>query len=151
VDLVARAPGSVTIARTPGASGEWVAVEASGNMSGRIVGLRIESTAEGPIDVGLRLTGQGRTVQLMDMSGAMKAGIEIGAASAAAIHGSLLAVQGPSVVLDRGAQATLTNNTFLHSGRATVTPIAMAGSGQIAAARNVFAGFGKDLVKGSTD
>jgi PPM family protein phosphatase len=151
VDLVARAPGSVIMTRAPAASGEWIAIEATGNMSGKIVGLRIESTPDAPIDVGMRLSGQARAVQSIDMSGPMKAGIEIGAASAASIHGSLLAVQGPSVVLDAGAQATLTNNTFLHSGRAAVPPIAMTGSGQIVAARNVFAGFGRDLVKGAAD
>jgi hypothetical protein len=151
VDLVAREPGSVTVTRGPGVAGEWIAVTTAGTSSGRISGLRIESTPEHPIDVGLHVSGQGGTIQLVDVTGAMRAGIELGPASAVSIRGSLLAVHGPAVTLDEGAQATLTNNTFLHAGRSAEAPIAIVGAAQLIAARNVFAGFGKVLVKAPSD
>jgi PPM family protein phosphatase len=144
VDLVARAPGSVTLVRPPGADGEWIAVTAMGDLGGRISGIRIESTSEGPIDVGLRLSGQGRRVEMVDITGVPQAGIEVLQGSTVAIQGCLLSAVRAVSVAD-GAQAILTGNTFLHGGRSKQAPISLYGSGQAVVTRNVFAGFGPDI------
>jgi serine/threonine protein phosphatase PrpC len=146
VDLVARAPGSATLVRPTGASGDWIAVTASGEQGGRIAGIRIESTPELPVDVGMRISGHGRAIELVEIIGTTRAGIEVLQASTAAIQGCLLSA-GPAVSLAEGAQVSVTGNTFLHVGRSKQPPIVLAGSAQAILTRNVFAGFGADLAK----
>jgi hypothetical protein len=141
VDLVARVPGSVTLQRPPGTKGEWVAIRAGGSIGGRLVGMRIESSPESPIDVGIRVAGQGRTIELMDVSGPARAAVEVLAESSVVLRGSVIAVPGPAVRLDDGAHATLTNNIVMHVGRGRAEPVVMAASAQATLSRNIFAGF----------
>jgi PPM family protein phosphatase len=141
VDVVARVPGSVTLRRPAGAQGNWVAITTTGTLGGRLVGMRIESSPETPIDVGIRIAGQGRTIELMDVSGPVRAAVEVLAASSVVLRGNVLAVPGPAVWLDGGAQATLTNNVVVHVGRPRAVPVMMAESAQVTLSRNVFAGF----------
>jgi serine/threonine protein phosphatase PrpC len=148
IDLAARVPGSVTLARPPDAMGDWIGVTAFGDRSARISGIRIESTPELPMDVGMRISGQGRTLELMDVAGPMQAGIELQPAGTVTIQGSLFAVQGPAVTLADGSEAMLTNNVFLRTGRSGGTPISIAESARATLKRNVFVGFGTDIVKG---
>jgi PPM family protein phosphatase len=142
VDLVARVPGSVTLRRPPGAQGDWVAITTAGTLGGRLVGLRIESSPESSIDVGIRVAGQGRTIELVDVSGPVRAAVEVLAASSVVLRGSVIAVTGTAVRLDDGAHGTLTNNIVMHVGRGRAVPVMMAGSAQATLSRNVFAGFG---------
>jgi hypothetical protein len=148
IDLAARVPGSVTLARASDAAGEWVGVTAVGDKGGRISGIRIESTPELPIDVGLRIWGQGRTIELVDVTGSMRAGIELRPAGAVTIQGSLFTVQGPAVTMAEGSEALLTNNAFLRMGRSVEPPIVVAESARGTLKRNVFAGYGTEIVKG---
>jgi PPM family protein phosphatase len=148
VSVVARVPGSVTLARDGGAEGEWVALAASGNLSGRIAGIRIESTPELPVDVGLRVAGESHTIELVELAGPMRAGIELLPGAAATVQGSHFAVDGPAVTLPEQSFAELTANVFLRADRAAGAPIAMADSAQTTLRRNVFAGFGVDIVVG---
>jgi hypothetical protein len=156
VDLVARVPGSATLraeasAGTAGsgsnAASEWIAIEAVGQDGGRISGIRIESAPDSPVDVGIKIAGQGRSIALVDLSGAMRAGIDVTSASNVDVDGSVMAIQGTAIALADGARATLRGNTFLRAGRLAEPPIALAGSAQVVASRNTFAGFGKQLVK----
>ena len=64
VSLAARVPGSVTFVRPPVSGDEWVAITGGGDLGGRISGIRIESTSDLPIDVGIRITGQSRSLDL---------------------------------------------------------------------------------------
>jgi serine/threonine protein phosphatase PrpC len=148
VDLAARVPGSVTLARPADADGEWIGVTAFGDRSGRISGIRIESTPELPMDIGMRISGQGRTIELVDITGPMQAGIELRQAGTVTIQGSLFAVQGPAVTIAGGSEAVLINNVFLRIGRSVETPISIADSARGALKRNAFVGFGTDIVTG---
>ena len=103
--------------------------------------MRIESSAETPIDVGIRIAGQGRTIELMDVSGPVRAAVEVLAASSVVLRGNVLEVPGPALWLDDGAQATLTGNVVVHVGRTRTVPVMMAESAQATLSRNVFAGF----------
>ncbi|HEX2310574.1 MAG TPA: protein phosphatase 2C domain-containing protein [Vicinamibacterales bacterium] len=141
VDVVARVSGSVTLRRPAGTQGDWVAITTTGTLGGRLVGMRIESSPETPIDVAIRIAGQGRTIELMDVSGPVRAAVEVLAASSVVLRGNVLAVPGPAVWLDDGAQATLTNNIVMHVGRARAVPVMMAETAQATLSRNVFAGF----------
>jgi hypothetical protein len=147
VDLVARVPGTVTLARGDTATVEWVGVTADGSLNGRIAGIRIESTRESPVDVGIRVAGQGRTIELLELRGPMRSGIELRAPGAVTIQGSFLAVQGTAVSMAEGSQATIANNVFFRTGQPAAA-LSLTGAARPALTRNIFAGFGVDIVKG---
>ena len=148
VSVVARVPGSATLARDGSADGEWVALAASGELSARIAGIRIESTAELPVDVGLRVAGQSHTIELVEFAGPMRAGIELLPGAAATVQGSHFTVEGPAITLPERSVAELTANVFVGGSRGAAAPIAMAGSAETTLKRNVFAGFGSTIVAG---
>jgi hypothetical protein len=148
VELVARVPGTATLHRAPASTGEWVAVTAPGSQGGRVTGLRIESTPDAPIDVAMRVTGQGRTFDLMDVIGPVQSALELTADASVLIQGSVLEVPAVAVRLGEAAHATLTNNIVSHAGRARIPPMSLAASAQVALSRNVFAGFGPVLMDG---
>jgi hypothetical protein len=148
VDLVARVPGSVTFARpVESAGGEWVSITAPGVLDARISGIRIDSSREAPVDVGLRVSGQGGRVDLVEMSGPMRSGVELLAPGAVTIHGSFFAVQGTAVTMTDGTEATIANSVFFRTGPLE-PPIALSGNARPAFSGNVFAGFGADIIKG---
>jgi serine/threonine protein phosphatase PrpC len=150
VDLIARIPGTVTIARPSNASGEVVGISVFGNASSSVSGIRLESTPDLPLDVGVRVYGQGVTLEQMELSGAMRAGIEVGPGGAVAVRGSQFVVQGASLALGDESSATVTHNTILRTGRPLDAPFSLSASSQVVFRANVFAGFGSDVVKGMT-
>ena len=153
VSLVARVPGSVTFSRSavagPAASEEWVAITtATGDLGGRVSGIRIDSTTELPVDVGIRMTGQGRALDLVEMTGSMRAAIELAPGASAALDGGHFSVSTAAIVVEDGAQLTASGNVFLRPARATVVPIRVGDAAQATLRRNVFIGYGTDIVKG---
>jgi serine/threonine protein phosphatase PrpC len=148
VSLVARVPGSVTLVRPPVSGTDWVAITAVGDLTGRISGIRVESTTELPIDVGLRVSGQSRAIDLVELAGPMRAGIEVAGGASAAVHGSHFAVHGTALSIGERAQALVTGNIFVRAARAAGPPVAIGDSAAGTFERNVFAGFGADVVKG---
>ena len=149
VDLVARVPGTVTLRREPGSIGIWVAITTIGAQGGRLAGLRIESTPQAPVDVGIRVTGQGRTIEMVDVIGPLQTAVELMNSASVVLQGSVLEVPAVAVRLEEGAHATLTNNIVSHVGRTRVSPMSLQGSAQLVLSRNVFAGFGPSLVDGA--
>jgi hypothetical protein len=145
VDLVSRVPGTVTLRRARGGGGRWVAVTATGREGGRLAGFRIESTPELPIDVGVRIVGQGRTLEMLDIVGPVDAGVEVAASSNVILQGSIVEAPSVAVRLGDGAHATLSHNVIARAGRADVPPLSLAGSAQVALSRNVLAGFGRTI------
>jgi serine/threonine protein phosphatase PrpC len=148
VDLIARVPGTVTVARPPGAVGEAVGMTARGESSARIVGIRVESTPELPLDIGVRISGPGRTVELLEVAGPMRTGIDVQPAAGLAMHGSHFEVTGPAMTFAEGAHGVVTSCVFLRRGVMSEAPIHVLPSADVALRRNVFAGFGPDIVKG---
>ncbi len=149
VSLTARVPGSVTFVR-PAVSGEsWVAIEiAAGDLGGRVAGIRLESRAELPIDIGIKVIGQGRSLELLEFSGPMHAALEIGTGVSATLTGSHVMVPSTPLVLGAGAQLAANGNTFARQNRTTVTPATLAEGAQVGFDRNIFIGFGPDVAKG---
>jgi serine/threonine protein phosphatase PrpC len=147
VDLVARVPGTVTVGRPDDARGEVIGVTATGSLRGRVSGIRVESTSERPMDVGVRVAGQGRTLELLDVTGPMHTGIDVAAEGAVTIQGSLLAVHGAAVTVGDRSQARLVNNVILRAGQVD-SPFPLAAWAQMKLERNVFGGFGADVIKG---
>lgn len=148
VSLEARVPGSVTLARAGGIEGEWVAMTAFGDQPGRIAGLKFESTLALPMDVGLRLAGQGRTVELVEIDGPMRAGVEVLQGASAVVQGNHIAIQGTGVRMAGGSHATLSRNVFQRAGRGASAAITVSDPAQATLRRNVFAGYGNEPVKG---
>ncbi len=148
VSLVARVPGSVTLVRPESATAVPVGIIAIGNMGGRISGIRIESTPQLPFEVGVRIAGHDRTLDLVDVTGPMRSGIELMSGAAATIQGSQLSVQGSALTLGNGAQATVTGTAFLRNGPPAGAPVSIGTGAQATLKRNVFAGYGTEIVKG---
>jgi serine/threonine protein phosphatase PrpC len=150
VDLAARIPGTVTIARPSNASGDVVGISVFGNTSSSVSGIRLESTPALPLDVGIRVFGQGVTLEQIDLAGPMRAGIDVSPSSTLTVRGSTMAVQGPALVLGDESTATFTNNTVLGMGRAVDAPFTLAPSSEVVFRDNLFAGFGAEVAKGMT-
>jgi PPM family protein phosphatase len=148
VDLIAALPGTVTVARPPDAVGEVVGVSANGETGARIQGIRIESTPELPFDVGMRISGQGRTVELLEVSGPMRSAIDVLPGANLTVHGSHFAVSGPALTFAERAHAVVTACVFLRRGASADAPIRMVPTAAVALKRNVFAGYGADIVSG---
>lgn len=147
VALVARVTGSATLARDDKAPGAWTALTASGQ-SGRIAGLRIESTPSAKIDVGMRVSGQGRTIEMIDVDGPMRIGIELADATAITIRGCFIhAAQGTALVVDEASEATIVNNTFIRAGGSSEA-LSIKDARWSVVSRNLFAGYGSDVVRG---
>jgi PPM family protein phosphatase len=151
VSLVARTSGTVTFGRAPGTAGEWVAIATTlGQGGGRISGIRIESTPELLVDVGVRVLGEGRTIDLAEFTGPMRSGIEIFPESRLTLHGCHFAINGTTLMLGERAQVTATANLLLRSGRVPNPPVVKEEGARISFKRNVFTGFGTEIVKGAT-
>jgi PPM family protein phosphatase len=148
VDLIARVPGTVIVARPVDAVGEVVGMSAHGDLGARIRGVRIESTPDLPLDVGMRVSGQGRTVELLEVNGPMRAGIDVLPAADLTIHGSYFEVTGPAITFAERAHAVVTRCVLLRRGGTSEAPIWVAPSADVALRHNVFAGYGTDIVKG---
>ena len=148
VDLIARVPGTVTVGGLAEPAPDAAAISAIGDASARIAGIRIESTPERPLDVGLRLGGQGRTVELIEVAGPMHAGIDVLPAGGVTLQGSRFEVAGPAVIVAEGARAVVSGCVFLKRGSAPDSAIVAMAAAEVVLKRNVFAGYGPEAVKG---
>ena len=147
VSLVARVPGSVTFVRPPESADEWVAISAGGDSGGRIAGVRIESTSDLPVDVGIRISGQSRPLELVEMTGPMHAGIDLTSGASASLDGGRFTIAGTAVALARRAQLAASGNVFVKSGRTPAPPVTVGEAAQILLKHNVFVGFGPEPIK----
>ena len=147
VNLVARVPSTVTIARAADSAGEWVAITALGQLDAEISGIRLESTVQLPIDVGIRVAGQ-RTIELVEMSGPMRTAIEVLTGGTLTLHGSHFAVAGSVLTTKELSHALVTRSVFLRTGRTPAPPITIAPMARTAFRGNVFAGYGAAIAKG---
>jgi hypothetical protein len=153
VDLSARLPGTVTIRRAPGPESDAIGITAAGYVNTRIDGLRIESTSDAPLDVGIRVLGQDVAVGSVELSGPMRTAVDVAPGGALAMDGSLIEVRGAAITAGAGAHIAATRTVFLRpaagGAKATPqTPVVLTGTADAALTRNFFVGFGADIVKG---
>jgi serine/threonine protein phosphatase PrpC len=148
VHLIARMPGSVTLSRAAATTGEWVAITTLGDLTARISGFKIESSEELPVNIGIRVLGQSRTIDLVQLSGPMRTGLELMRDGEVSLLGCRFAVAGQALVIQERAQASVTNNVFLQVPRGAGAAVAIAPTGRATLDGNVFAGFGPEFVKG---
>ena len=148
VSLSARVPGAAVFIRPAPSSEEWVAITATGDAGGSITGIRIESTPERPVEVGVRVQGQGRSLELLQLEGPMRAGVDLAADASATLHGSHLSTSGAALVLAERSQLEAVGNVFLRQTRPSTPPVTVADGAQVLLRRNVFAGYGPELLTG---
>jgi serine/threonine protein phosphatase PrpC len=177
VSLRARVPGTAVFTRPGDAAGEWVAITLLGDTGGTLSGIRVTATETAPMQVGIRVYGQGRTIDLLQVEGALVTAVDVAADAAASVHGAHLQASGPAVVVGARGQLELQGSILLrHSalgsrqseavatapgaarprGRgadrstpAPPVPAVVLGEGARASVdRSVFVGFGGDPVQG---
>jgi serine/threonine protein phosphatase PrpC len=174
VSLRARVPGASVFVRPPNAAGDWVAIVARGAGAATISGVRIVSTPQAPIQVGISLGGQGHALELVQVDGASRAGVELLPDASATLHGGHFSVPDAVVTLAARSRLEATGNVFLREGGAASIPVArppaatssrrptirvpppmpdvpaitMQDGAQVELRRNVFAGFGASPVHG---
>ena len=147
VDLMARMPGSVTLRRPEGTSGDWVALTANG--PGAIAGIGIASTAAAPIAVGVRISGADRHLRSCDLDGPMRAGIELIDARGASIESTAVHISGgPAVSITGGTDIRIVHSAMVRGGAATEAALSVKGTVRLALWRNVFGGYGNELLRG---
>ena len=149
VDVAARLPFTVTVRRPDGAAAGATGITAAAYVNTRIYGLRVESTADAPMDVGIRVLGQGIALGSVELDGPMSTGVEVAPGGAVTMDGSFLEVRGTALAAGSGAHVVATRNVFLRAGpRQRTPPVVLADPADATLTRNVFAGFGTDIVKG---
>lgn len=149
IDLVARAPGTVTIGRPEGLDAAVAGVTIGGGLNVRISGIRIESPDAA--DVAIRIAGPAASLELVEISGQFRRAIALSPASSLTMYGSRIAVSGIVIAVPDAAHATLVNNIIARTGTSQEPPISLTPSAQLILRGNVFSGYGTDIVKGVAD
>jgi serine/threonine protein phosphatase PrpC len=145
-DLVARVPGTVTIARLPGANGPALSV--SGPFNARVAGIRIDS--ETAADLAVRITAPAVTLELVEITGPIRRGIDLSPASTVTIRGSRFAIPGLLLAVPDDGYATLVNSVAVHSGGTAGAAVSVGPSARLVLRGNVFAGYGADVIEGAS-
>lgn len=144
-DLVARVPGTVTIARVPGAPGASLTV--TGPFNGRVVGIRIE--ADTPVDVAVRVTAPAATLEMVEIAGPIHRAIDLSPASTVTVRGSRFATTGLLMTVPDDGYATLVNCVAVNSGAAGAAALSLGASARLVLRGNVFAGYGAEVIDGA--
>jgi hypothetical protein len=104
-DLVARVPGTVTIARPPESTAPTLSL--AGPFNVRVAGIRIDS--DSPAETGVRIAAAAATLELVEITGAIRRAIDVFPGSTLAVRGSRIAITGMVLALPDDAYATLVN------------------------------------------
>jgi len=148
VDLVARLPGTVTISRPVGLDPSMPGIIAGGTRPTRISGVHVTSMPELPGSAGISVGGDGVTLDLVRISGAVGHAIALTPGSSVTLQGSRVDVPGAVIAVPDGAQASFSNNIFVRSGRSAEPPISAGPAARLTLTGNVFTGFAPEIVGG---
>jgi serine/threonine protein phosphatase PrpC len=143
-DLVARAPGTVTIARP--ADSTMPALSLTGSFNVRVAGIRID--ADTPAETGVRIAATSATLELVEISGSIRRAIELFPGSTLAVRGSRIAVPGTVLTLPDDGYATLVNCVVTRTGAGSAPAVTVGPAARLVLRGNVFAGYGPDIVDG---
>jgi hypothetical protein len=148
VDLVARLPGTVTISRPAGLDPSMPGIIAGGTRPTRISGVHVTSMPELPGSAGISVGGDGVTLDLVRISGAVGHAIALTPGAAVTLQGSRIDVPGAVIAVPDGAQASFSNNIFVRHGRSVEPPISAGPAARLTLTGNVFTGFASEIVHG---
>jgi PPM family protein phosphatase len=145
VDLVARVPGTVTIAGPPGSAAPVLSL--NGPFNARVAGIRID--AESPVDTGVRIAAPAATLELVEITGAMRRAIDLFPGSTLAVRGSRIAIPGTALTLPDDGYATLVNCLVIRTGTGSGAAISVGPAARLVLRGNVFSGYGADIIEGA--
>jgi hypothetical protein len=99
------------------------------------------------VQVGVRVGGQGRSIELLQVDGPVTAGIDILEDGSATLQGSHFDVAGPAIVLAARSQLDATGNVFVAQAPSNMA-MHLENGARVVLNRNVFAGFGSTPIEG---
>jgi serine/threonine protein phosphatase PrpC len=143
-DLVARVPGTVTIARPLQSAGP--ALSLTGPFNVRVAGIRIESDT--PVDTGVRIAAAATTLELVEITGAIRRAIDLSPWSTLTVRGSRIAVAGMVMALPDDGIATLVNCVVVRSGAGVGAAVSVGPTARLVLRGNVFSGYGAEVIEG---
>ena len=142
VDLIARNPGTATLAAASGIAG-WTNIVASGHLGSRISGIRLLGRPNAPISAGIRVTGDDVVIDDVTIEGAVLVGVDVASDGAIAIRSSRFDdVQGLPVRIGPLAKPEVRQNVFARtasSENGAAIDVANTASPRITG--NVFVGY----------
>jgi len=145
VDLVARVPGTVTIAHPSGTAAAVLTI--AGTFNVRVAGIHLD--ADSAADVGVRVAAPAATLDLVEITGQIRRAIDLSPASSLTVRGSRIAITGSLLTLPDEGHATLVNSVFVRSHVAAEPALYASASPNLVLRGNVFAGFGA-VIEGIT-
>jgi len=143
-DLVARVPGTVTIAPADGSNAP--ALSLTGQFNARVSGIRIEP--ERPVDTGIRITAPAATLELIEITGPVRRGIDLSPASGVTVRGSRFSIPGPLLSVPDDAYATLVHCVAIRAGGSGGPALSAGTSARLVLRANVFSGYHADVIDG---
>ena len=143
-DLVARVPGTVTIARPAGSA--LPALSLTGPFSVRVAGVKIESDT--PADIGVRIAAPSATLELVEITGAIRRAFYLSPGSTLTVRGSRIAVPGVVLALPDDGYATFVNCVVVRTGPGTGAALSAGPAARFVLRGNVFAGYA-DVIDGA--
>lgn len=148
VDMVARVPGTVTIARPESVRPSIPTVTATGDRNVRITGIRIHNPSEPPADVALRIASPAATLELVEIVGGVRQAISLSPVSSVTMLGGRIAVTGKIVSVGEDGHATFLNNVLTRTASGTDAAIQAAPAAHLTLRGNAFSGFGTQIIAG---
>ena len=151
IDLLARAPYSVTIRRPATSSAAVPTLTITGSLNVRISGVRIEATPDLPGDIGIRVACPAATLELIEITGPIRQAIALSPASSVTVHGSRVTGATALISVPDEGHATFIDSVFTRTGAGGPAPIAASPSAHLVLRGNVFSGYGAEIVSGVVD
>lgn len=148
VDLVARVPGTVTLARPAAARPGTPSLIIGGARSVRVSGIRFDAPMDAPGDVAIRIASAAATLELVEITGAIRQAFALSPAASVTMNGGRVAVPGKLVVVGEDGHATIVNSVLTRTGSGTETPITASPASHLTLRGNAFIGFGTEIIAG---
>ena len=145
-DLVARVPGTVTIAPSGAGASTAPVLSLAGPFNVRVAGIRLDS--ETPADTGVRIAAAAATLELVEITGTIRRAIDLFPGSTLAVRGSRIAVSGMVLALPDDGYATLAHCVITRTGAGSGGAVTVGPSARLVLRGNVFAGYGPDVIDG---
>ena len=148
VDLVARVPLTVTVARPASARPSTPGLIIGGARNVRVFGIRFEAPPDAPGDVGIRIANPVATLELVEITGAVRQAIALSPAASVTLQGGRIAVPGKLIVVGDDGHAAFVNSVLTRIPPGTDAPITASPAAHLTLRGNVFSGFGTDIISG---
>jgi hypothetical protein len=148
IDLVARVPGSVTIRRPATADAATAPLTIAGALNARVSGIRVETPADRPADVAVRIAGPAGTLELIEVTGPFRHVFAVAPSSSLSMYGGRVASGGSLVAVPDEGQVTFVNCVFTRGTPSADAPLSAAPTARIVLRGNVFSGYGAEIVRG---